>query len=63
MVFWGFLLMVVSAVEPKRSKSQLKRDQIIESATKLFIEQGYPNTSMDKVAKEICQLSHKRYAK
>ena len=44
--------MVVSAVEPKRSKSQLKRDQIIESATKLFIEQGYPNTSMDKVAKE-----------
>ncbi|PAJ75483.1 hypothetical protein CJF42_04925 [Pseudoalteromonas sp. NBT06-2] len=44
--------MVASEVESKRSKSQLKRDQIIESATKLFIEQGYPNTSMDKVAKE-----------
>lgn len=44
--------MVVSEVESKRSKSQLKRDQIIESASKLFIEHGYPNTSMDKVAKE-----------
>lgn len=44
--------MVASEVESKRSKSQLKRDQIIASASKLFIEYGYPNTSMDKVAKE-----------
>ncbi|SFB88579.1 TetR/AcrR family transcriptional regulator [Pseudoalteromonas denitrificans] len=44
--------MVTTEVASKRTKSQLKREQIIEAATKLFIEQGYPNTSMDKIAKE-----------
>ncbi|MBE0380265.1 TetR/AcrR family transcriptional regulator [Pseudoalteromonas prydzensis] len=33
------------------SRSELKRQQIITAATSLFMEKGFPNTSMDQIAK------------
>lgn len=33
-----------------RGKSSIKREQILEAATKLFTEQGYATTSMDLIA-------------
>ncbi len=34
-----------------RSKNEQKRQQILDSATKLFTENGYSSTSMDQIAK------------
>ena len=36
---------------PVMSRSEQKRDQILLAAKELFCEQGFPNTSMDEVAK------------
>ena len=36
---------------PSMSRSEQKREQILQAAKELFCEQGFPNTSMDEVAK------------
>ncbi|MCG9729218.1 TetR/AcrR family transcriptional regulator [Shewanella sp. Isolate13] len=36
---------------PVLSRSEQKREQILQAAKQLFCEQGFPNTSMDEVAK------------
>ena len=36
---------------PVMSRSEQKREQILLAAKELFCEQGFPNTSMDEVAK------------
>ncbi|ABZ75955.1 transcriptional regulator, TetR family [Shewanella halifaxensis HAW-EB4] len=36
---------------PVLSRSEQKREQILQAAKDLFCEQGFPNTSMDEVAK------------
>ncbi len=36
----------------QRSKNEQKKQQMLDSATKLFTEQGYASTSMDHIAKD-----------
>jgi len=42
----------MAAKDAPMSRSEQKRAQILEAATELFCGQGFPNTSMDEVAKK-----------
>ncbi|MBB1268116.1 TetR/AcrR family transcriptional regulator [Shewanella sp. SR44-3] len=42
---------MINEQQKTKSRSEIKREQILHSAIELFCVQGFPNTSMDEVAK------------
>jgi TetR/AcrR family transcriptional regulator, mexJK operon transcriptional repressor len=42
---------MMNELKKTKSRSEIKREQILHSAIELFCIQGFPNTSMDEVAK------------